>query len=166
MATIRIPILGYSTLPDTSGSVFFEPASVNFGANDLNPHLVVAFADTATKIELRGSFSVPKNYVGVPKVVVIWGAIPTTGNVVWDFDYTAIASGESLDPSADQEAVTVTTTVNGTARFRNESLMALTAANLAVDDVVVFSLSRDGAASDTLAGVAYVVAVLFEYTDA
>jgi hypothetical protein len=167
MSTRRIPILGFATKPDNSGNVFFEPAAINFAANDLYHHLVAAFKDTSTKDILGGAFVVPKDYVGSPKIIALWAAIPTTGDVVWDFDYRAIADAESLDPTTHQESLTVTTTVPGTARQRVTSSMSLTAANLAVDDVVLFHLARDGAAAgDTLAGVAYLVALLFEYTDA
>ena len=167
MATHRIPILGWGTVPDTSGSVFFEPYNVK-ATNDVWDRLVCVFNDTATRLGLAGGFTVPKNYVGAPQIVVVWTATATTGNVVWDFDYRAVGGNdtESLDQAGTQEAVTVTDAAPGAANRRLEATMALTAANLAIDDEVEFEVFRDGAAADTMAAAAIVFAVLFEYTDA
>lgn len=168
MATHRIPILGWSTVPDTSGNVFLEPYNVK-ATNDVWDRLVTIFNDTATRIGLAGGFTVPKNYVGSANIIVVWTATATTGNVVWDFDYRAVGGNdaESLDQAGTQEAVTVTDAAPTAAHRRLEASMALTAANLAVDDEVEFELFRDGvSASDTMAAAAIVVAVLFEYADA
>jgi len=167
MSTHRIPILGFPTLPDNSGDVYPEPAAVNLQANDRYPELLFVFADTATKIGLGFAFKVPKNYVGTPKIVLVWATTAITGSVVWDVDYRAIADAESLDPSTDQEAVTATSAAPGTARLRKDASLTLTAGNLAADDVVQGKISRDGAdASDTLAAAAYLVGAFFEYADA
>jgi putative transposon-encoded protein len=168
MAVHRIPILGFATLPDTSGNVYPEPFDVK-ATNDLYKNLVWVFADTATKIGLHGRFKVPKNYVGLPKIVLEWTSTAITGNVVWDFDYTAVGgdSTESLDPAAHQESVTATVAAPTTALFKRTVVLALTAANLAVDDEVQFVLSRDGAdAADTMAAAALLVSASFEYSDA
>lgn len=168
MATHVIPILGHGTLADTSGSVYQEPAAVNFQANDRYPHLVWVFADTSTRLVLGGTFRVPANYVGTAKILVVWGTTVTTGKVTWEFNYTAIATGETADPSADQEAVTSTgTTVPGTARLYAEESITLTSANLAAGDTVQFGLARDGsdATNDTAAASAYVANVYFSYAD-
>lgn len=168
MATHRIPILGWGTVPDTSGNVFFEPYDVK-ATNDVWDRLVCIFNDTATRLGLRGGFTVPKNYVGTANVIVVWTATATTGDVVWDFDYRAVGGNdtESLDQAGTQEAVTATDTAPGAANRRLEASMALTATNLAVDDEVTFELFRDGvAAGDTMAAAAIVFQVLFEYSDA
>jgi hypothetical protein len=168
MAVRRIPILGWPTIPDNSGNVFLEPYDVK-ATNDVWKRLVLIFADTATRIGLRYGFTVPKDYVGNPKVIVVWTATATTGNVVWDFDYRAVGgdNAESLDQAGTQESVTATDAAPTTAHFRLETALALTAANLAIDDEVECELFRDGAdASDTMAAAAIVFAVLFEYTDA
>jgi hypothetical protein len=169
MATHRIPILGAGTLPDTSGNVYFEPASINLQANDRYPHLVAVFKDTATRDKLGGTFAVPKNYVGSPQIVLVWSTVATTGNARLEFDYTAIADGESSDPSADQQTVALTQAAPGTARLYEFAVIALTAGNFAVDDIVQFSIARDGAEAgplDTIADSLYLAAALFEYTDA
>ncbi len=168
MATHRIPILGWATVPDASGNVFLEPYDVK-ATNDVWDRLVVIFNDTSTRIGLKGGFTVPKNYVGSPKIVVVWTSTAITNDAVWDFDYRAVGGNdsESLDQTGTQESVTVTDTAPGAAHRRLEALMSLTAGNLAVDDEVEFELFRDGAAGgDTMAAAAIVFAVLFEYADA
>jgi hypothetical protein len=165
MATHRLPILGFAALPDTSGSVWAEPSSISL-SNDQYPALIFRFADTSGKIGLRTRFVVPKNYVGTAKIVLIWGVNATSGNVVWDVDYRAIASGESFDPNSHQESVTGTTAAPGTAFLQAVTTINLTSGNLAVDDVVEMTISRDGAdGSDTTAADALLFAALFEYAD-
>jgi hypothetical protein len=164
-------MLGFSTRPDDTGECWFEPADLNLGANDLARQMVIVLGglpstQPTVKHGLYGSFRVPKNYVGTPKVVWEWAATLTTGDVVFDFDYNSLAVGETTDPAAWQQSLTVTDTVAGTARLSNAAEVSLTAANLAVDDVVEFFYGRDGAdGADTLAGRAYVVAIAFEYAD-
>jgi hypothetical protein len=169
MATLLMPILGEGAVPDTSGNVYPE-VLLNLLTNDLYPHIVFVFKDSGTKCEIHGSFRVPQNYVGTAKIVAEVAANATTGNVVTDFDYRAIADGESLDPSTDQENVTATTTMPGTAWLRKDIEMALTSANLAVGDRVEFSFGRDGAvgggATDTLAAAMVLFGLYFKYNDA
>ena len=167
MATHRIPILGWSTVPDASGDVFFEPYDVK-ATNDVWKRFVAIFNDTATRLGLRGGFTVPKNYVGSPKIIVPWTSTATAGNAVWDFDYRAVGGddAESLDQAGVQESVSVTDAAPTAAHNRLEASMALTAANLAVDDEVEFEFFRDGTAADTLAAAAILFNLLLEYTDA
>lgn len=167
MATIRIPILGHATKPGTSGSVYTASYD-EFATNDVWDRLVTVFADTATRIGLAGGFEVPKNYVGTPSIVVEWTSTATSGNVVWDFDYRAVGGNdaESLDQAGTQESVTVTDAAPTAAHNRLEASMALTAGNLAADDMVEFELFRDGAASDTVAASALLFGLYFQYNDA
>lgn len=169
MAIHRIPILGWSCKPDNSGSVYSEPAAVNMQTNDRYPQMVWVFADTATKISLGGSFMVPKNYVGTAAIVLVWTKVGTsTNNALWDFDYTAVASGESSDPSADQEAATSGLVAgSGTSLVEQVTTINLTSANLVVDDLVQFSISRDGVGETTgLATSLYLLGAFFQYADA
>lgn len=166
MATHRINILGSATLPDTSGNAYFEPAAVNLQANDRYPLLVFVFTDSGTRIALGVSFQVPPNYVGTPKVGVAVATTATSGDWRFEFDYTAIADGESADPSADQESVAATVTVPGTARLLDVQELSLTAGNFAAGDWVVGRIVRDGAeGADTLAASLYLLGAYFSYTD-
>lgn len=166
MATHKIDILGFPTMPDATGSVYPEAASTNFQANDRYPHMVWVFADTATRIKLGGSFRVPENYVGTAVVGLIWATTATSGNSDWEFDYTAIADGESGDPSADQEAVDAgAVAAPGTARLIKVTEISLTSANLAAGDLVQFAIARDGSQSDTIAASLYLLGAYFKYAD-
>ena len=169
MAVHTIPILGASTLPDTSGSVYQEPVALNLQANDRYPALCYVFADTGTRLVLGTTFRVPDDYVGTAKILLYWATTVTSGKVVWEFNYTSIAAGETTDPSTDQEAVTSTgTTVNGTARFLAIETITLTSANLAALDLVQCGIARDGsdATNDTAAASAYLLGAFFQYADA
>lgn len=167
MAIHRIPILA-GAVPDTSGNVFVEKYDVK-ATNDVWRHLNYIFNDTATRLLVYGTFDIPKNYVGTPKLIIVWTATAITGNVVWDFDYRAVGGDnvESLDQTGTQEAVTVTDAAPGAAHRRLEVSIALTAANFAIDDTVEFLFGRDGvAAGDTMAAAAILFQLLFEYSDA
>jgi len=166
MATHRQPLIGYGTLPDTSGNMFFEPASVKL-SNDLYGGHVGIFKDSGTKVSLKCRITVPENYVGTPVIVADIAANATTGNVVLDVDYRAIADGESYDPSTHQESVTATVTMPGTAFLRKRATLSLTGSNLAPGDTLEVLFSRDGAqAADTLAADLMLFDLTFEYADA
>ena len=166
MATHQLPILGPSTLPDTSGNVYAEPAAIVLQANDRYSQLVFVFVDTATRILLGGAFIVPQNYVGTPKVGLIWATTATSGNADWEFDYKAIADGESADPSSDDESVGAVVAAPDTARLTKVTEIALTGGNFAAGDLVQFSIARDGSESDTIAAGLFLLAAYFSYADA
>lgn len=168
MATHRMSLLGGLVSPDTSGNVFVEPYTVK-ATNDVWKHPVVVFNDTGTRDGLYGVFTVPKNYVGTAKLIVVWTSTATSGNVVWDADYRGVSgdNSESLDQTGNQESVTGTDAAPGAAHRRLELSISLTSSNLAVDDLVEWGLFRDGSdASDTMAAAAMLFDLLFEYADA
>lgn len=168
MAVHELLILGSATLPDTSGSVYPEPAAVNGEANDRYPAVVFVFADTSTRIKLGVAFRIPPNYVGTAKIGFVWFTTATSGKVVWEVDYTSIAATESSDPSADQESTSSTgVTVPGTARLLVVTEVSLTSSNLAAGDWVQMVLVRDGAdtTNDTAAASAYLRGAYFSYSD-
>lgn len=167
MATHRIPILGWKTVPDTSGNVFFEPYTIK-ATNDVWGYLVAVFSDTATRIGLRGSFDVPQNYVGTAKIIIHWTTTATSGDVEWDFDYRAIGGDdtESLDQAGTQESVNQNDTAPSATDERMTATLTLTAGNFAAGDTVQFELFRDGTdAGDTIAAAVTAHEVLFEYAD-
>lgn len=168
MSDFYIPILGHGTKPDNSGNVYQEPHAINFGSNDRYHQLLWVFKDTATKISLGTRFRVPKNYVGTPALILEWGTTVTTGNVLWDIDYKAIADGESADPSADDEnATSGNIAVPATARLIKVTSIALTAGNFAQLDQVQMHISRDGVnESSGAAASIYLFDAYFKYADA
>lgn len=166
MATHRL-YFGGLLVPDTSGNAYWQPASI-LDTNDLyGTSQVLIFADSGTKVGASCVIPVPKNYVGTAKIGVRWKATATSGDVVFDVDYRSIATNEAGDPSSHQESLTVTDTADGTARDLNDAEVTLTASNLAVDDSLFVTISRDGASgSDTMAASAQLVEAYLEYADA
>lgn len=166
MATHRLFIPAAAFLPNLGNSnVYPKPSSID-DANDRFPVEILAFKDSGTRIGASARFAIPKNYVGTPKGYVAWKTTATSGDVVWDVDQKAIADGESLDPSTDDDAQTVTTTAPGTARLRKDSTVTFSG-TYAPDDIVEVSIYRDGAqAADTLAAEALLEGYFFEWADA
>lgn len=153
--------------PDTSGSVWIEPAAVNFGANDRYPKNVVVFADTSTRIGVGVTFRVPDDYAGsAASLKVEWSTTATSGTADWEFDYTAVTGddSETFDPNTDQESAGTTDAASGTARRKQTATITLTAGNFAAGDEVLGTLFRDGSESDTIAANVYVFNAVFQYT--
>lgn len=168
MATHRLPILGASSKPDSSGDVFFEPYSVK-ATNDQWDPLVLVFNDTSNRDVIHGTFQVPQNYSSAANLIVVWTSTATSGDVEWDFDYRAVGGNdtESLDQTGTQESVNTNDTAPSATDERMEISIALTDANFAAGDTVEFLLARDGAdAGDTMSAAAIVFGAYFEYSDA
>lgn len=167
MSTFIISILGASTLPDTSGNVYPEPVAVNLQSNKLNPNMCFVFRDTSTTLNLGYSFRIPQNYVGTAKLILRWATTVTSGKVVWETAYTAVAAGATSDPAANTESTTSTgTTVPGTTRLEAEDSITLTSGNFAVGNLVQGVIIRNGAdGNDTAAASAYLLGAWFSYAD-
>ena len=169
MATHRIPILNGMCLPDSSGTVFFEPASV-LGTNGTFDHLVLVFTQgSSTRNGIAGVFDVPQNYVDTANLIIVWTSTATTNDVEWDFDYRAVGGNdaESLDQATAQEAVGSNDTAPSATDERMEFSLALTDGNFAAGDTVSFEFFRDESDSgDTMAASARVFGLMFEYNDA
>ncbi len=170
MATHRIPIL-QGAMPDTSGYVVYEPFSANFGSNNERDPLIARFIDSSSRDGLAGVFGVPQNFDGSTtcNLVILWSSdITTATNVVWDFEYRSHGGNdtESLDQTGTQEsALTVTDAAPSAARELLEASIALTDTNFAAGDTVIWELFRDGVASDTMVGDAFLFGLFFEYDD-
>lgn len=149
---------------DNSGNVWSEPASIT-QTNDRYPQTILRFKDTATKDSCGFRFQVPQNYVGNGKFYVNWTTTATSGNAIWTVDYNSGAQTATLDPSSDEENLTVTTAAPGTSQTGVVSSMTATAGNFATGDECQGKLSRNGAGSDTIAADLVVYDFYFEYTD-
>ena len=166
MATRRESILGAGTVPDNSGNVFFEPYSIK-ATNGNWPGLVAIFNDSGTRIGLHGRFKIPAAYVGTAKIIVSWTSTATSGDTEWDFDYRAVAIGESLDQATPQESVNQEDTAPGSTDLFGEAALVLTSGNFAAGDIVEFTIWRDGTdGGDTMAAAAILFDLEFEYADA
>jgi hypothetical protein len=122
---------------------------------------------TATRIKLGFGFRVPAGYTGTTATITLyWYATVTSGKIVWEIDYTAIASSETTDPSSNQQSTTSTgVTVDGTARDLSVTAISLTAANFTAGDWVQGAIVRDGAdtTNDTAAGSGFLVHAEFNW---
>jgi len=168
MATHKISILGINTRPDTSGDVYLQSYEEH-ATNDVWGLNVFVFADSGTRIGLKGAFNVPENYVGTASIVPVWTTAATSGDVEWDFDYRAVGGDdtESLDQSGTQESVNSNDTAPSAAHERLTPSLSVTDGNFAAGDTVLFELFRDGTdAGDTLADEALLFDLLFQYDDA
>lgn len=171
MATRRISILTGMVKPDNVGNVYQEPYDIK-ATNDNWQPLVWIFADSALRDALHGAVEIPLNYAGTgtAQIIIVWTAVVTTGNVVWDIDYRAVGGNdtESLDQATAQESLTVTDAAPAaTVNNRLEALMTITTANIAAGDTLLFKVCRDGTdGADTMASSAILVDVLLSYEDA
>lgn len=171
MATHRIAVQG-TLRPDTDECAWF-PYNV-LATNDQWQYNVLCFGDIgdasqpSTGLIAYGTFSIPENYASGALFRIVWNTTKTTGNVVWDVDYRAVGGddSESLDQTGTQEAVSVTDSAASAAHERLNVTVSVTDGNFTAGDTVQFLLRRDGAdASDTLAGVAILHGLYFEYSD-
>lgn len=169
MATHRKTIGPAGLMPDNTGRAFLEPYTVK-ATNDKFGHVVLVLNDPAASQEhgAFGTFKVPKNWVANPKIGIGWSSTATTGNARFAFRYRAIGGddAESLDQATYQESVLVTDAAPTAAHNKLEVLLNLTAANLAIDDLVEFYVTRlDDTGVDTMAAAAMIHDLFFEYTD-
>jgi hypothetical protein len=177
MATHRISVLNFSTVPDDTGRAWFESYDI-LATNDNHKHMVGVFEDPAATEEhgIFGRFTVPKDYDsgGTTKWIIVWTSAATSGNVEWAMDYRSVAIGETLDsnagsPAGYQQAQTVTDAAPATLHYMLEAQITPTASNFAVDDEVEFFFHRDGVTgtpNDTMAASAILFNLIFEYTTA
>ena len=171
MATHRIPILSWNTLPDTTGRAFFEPYT-NKATNDIFNHLVLTLNDPGASQNhgVYSAFDIPVNYVTSPVIRVYWSSTVITGTCLFAFDYRAIGGDdtESLDQATFQEQVDISDVAASATDERLNVTGALTAGNFAAGDLVEFFFYRDGttgAPTDTLAAAVTVHGLYFEYSD-
>lgn len=164
MATVIADVFGALQLPDTSGNIWAEPASIT-QTNDLYPQMIWRYKDSGTKISVGFRFIVPNDYAGSPVFGLVWTSTATSGDVVWDLDYVCAARTATLDPAATEEVLTVTSTAPGSSQTGVNPTMSATAANLSAGQVIMGSLSRDGASgSDTMAADAALYGFYFQYS--
>lgn len=168
MATQRVPLFGFQMNPDQSGVCWIAKADL-FTSNDVWKHdVLVLFDDTATKGGCYGAFTVPKDYVSAPKIILVWTASVTTGAAKFQIEYRTVGGDDttSLDQAGVEETVSVTDNAPGAAFRRLEASMTLTQANFALDEMVTFFLTiRGDDAATTIASNCLIYDALFEYSN-
>ena len=163
MATHRIPILGFNTVPDASGDVFFQPYSVVDVGATIDP-LVLTFNDSGAKDGVRGNFRVPENYVGTAKLLIVCTGNATGGTIVFDWSVLTRSGAEDMGDGTTRTTETGNVTKGGTVFLREEITITLTDGDYAAGDEVLFELFRD-TITDTMAAATAVFGVYFEYSD-
>ena len=82
------------------------------------------------------------------------------------YNYRAVAAGQSLDQSGQDESVGVISVAASTINLLLSPVLALTAGNFAKDDRVQFELFRDTVdVLDTLTDTALLHGLIFKYSD-
>lgn len=173
MATHRKSILNQNVMlesgvfPDTVANQITEATLPSIGGQ-----LCYVMADGGADEGLYGSFTVPKNYVGTPVLVikgVLDGAPGASETLGFGFRKRATANNEAADGTFDAEQ-TATETIgsSGTAHSDEdlyEETITLTAGDYAVDDEVYFYVYID-ASGTTWAGNFLLTQVEFQWADA
>lgn len=171
MATHEIPILGAFIAPDTSGSVFWEPAetAMTLGTAVLGTLLVCTMQAPAGggDVGLYGKFGIPQNYSGTP-VLVIRGVVGEAANTL-GFGLTQLgrADSEAFDTVQEAEDLASNATWTGyVAEDVYEETITITpaAAYVAGDEVYFFFFREDGADDQT--GEFHLTGLFFQYEDA
>ncbi|HDY68161.1 hypothetical protein LCGC14_2322080 [marine sediment metagenome] len=170
MATIRIPIMGAMTVPDSTGECFMQPIGTGITTIGTFPggNLVMTFVDPSADTGFYGSFLVPKNYLDTANIIVVGVLDGTVGATSLDFEYSYIskADNEAIDAAFTENA---TANTGNTSGWTNEDMLELsisvTDGNFAIDDTVMYYLKRDQG-TDDFVGDFHVTGLYFEYNDA
>ena len=169
MATIEIPMIGFSVAPDSSGDVFIEPleSAMTLSTAVLgNLQCMTMLAPTGTNIGFHGSFTIPQNYAGTP-VCVIRGYLGEAANTLgFGIQQLAVAHSDPLDTVLEAEDVASNATWTGlVAEDAYEETITLTpgSAYVAGDIVNYFFFRDDGV--DTQNGEFHLADLAFRYSD-
>ncbi len=169
MATIRIPIMGIGTNPDDTGNTFLDRIDNQLTMTNVKDQLCMVMNAPAGGGDtgFHGSFKIPKNFVGTPKIIVT-GIIDGTPASTMGFGMTLLgrADTESIDTAYESEA-TVTKGTDWTG-YSDESMIELSftpTGTLAVDDTIVYFFYREDGADDSTINF-LLTSLEFEYSDA
>lgn len=159
-------MLDTGVFPDTVANQITEATTPSIGNI-----LCYVLADGGSDEGLYGSFTMPKNYVGTPKIVVkgvLDGAPGASDTLGFGFRKRATANNESADGTFDAEQTVSSTIGSGGSNHSDEDLfetsITLTAGDYSVDDEVYFYLYID-ASDTTYAGNFLLTQAELEYTD-
>lgn len=141
-------------------------------APSIGNQLCQVMADGGSDEGVYVRFTVPKNYVGTPKLVVkgVLDGAPSAGDDLgFSFRKRAVANNEAADGTFDAEQTVQNTDIGSTGtNHANEDLyeasITLTAGDYAVDDEVYGYLAID-ASGTTYTGNFLLTSLEFEYTD-
>ena len=129
---------------------------------------LATFIDDKEDVSLLGAFTVPKEFLSSPRMIIVWSSKASTGGVVWKFGYNSVGALGNLNPTTREEVVTVRTDVGSIEKTRVETIIPLSE-NLSPDDNVLYELIRantdkvTGGLGDNMMGTAGVFDILFEF---
>jgi hypothetical protein len=173
VATHRLPILGNET-PDSGVPLDRVSNQITSAtAPSVGNLLCYVLADGGTDEGIYGSFEIPQNYVGTPKVrgkVILDGTPGAGDDLGFFFRKRAVADNESADGTFDAEQTFQSTDIGSTgSNHANEDIfefeITLTGGDYAVGDTVYFYFGID-ASGTTFAGNCLLADLLFQYADA
>lgn len=173
MATHRISILDANTLPE---STVFPDLIANHITEAATPSVgfMACFVlnDGGVDEGIFGGFSIPKNYVGSPVIVVkgiLDGAPGASETLGFGFRKRAVANNEAADATFDAEQVASETIGSSGTNHVDEDnyveTIALTAGDYSIDDDVYFYCFLDSSGT-SYTGNFLLTDVQFEYADA
>ena len=169
MATHRLPILGATTIPDTSGKVFMDLISNQDTHTNVKNQLAMVMDAPATAgdVGFFGSFKVPKNFVGSPKCVLTgtYNGDPTSLVSTFAMELIGLANSESIDTAYEAADTVTESTWTG---YADEDMLELSitlTVTLAVDDTVFYHFFLDDT-TDTQTASFLLTSLEFEYSDA
>jgi hypothetical protein len=172
MATHQIPILG-GERPDAGVPLDLVANQITEATSpSVGDVLAYVFADGGADEGVWGRFTVPKNYVGTPVLVVkaILDGTPAAAAVLGiGMRKRAVANNEAADGTFDAEQ-TGSSTIgsNGSGHADEdevEQTITLTGGDYAVDDTVYFYAFIDASVNDYTGNV-LVTSIEFRYADA
>ena len=172
MANHELTILNANCAPDSSGKVFFAPLEtvLSLGTATFGTTLgcVMGFP-TGSDVGIYGKFTIPRNYVGTP-VLVIRGVLDGTPANVLGFGLQqtgGIADSEAVDIAYEAEDVASNSTWTGYAdEDMYEETIAITPTSAyAIGDEVFFFFYRDDSV-DTQTTDFILTGLAFRFADA
>lgn len=168
MATLELPLLG-KLLPDGSASVYPSTLSQELSlTNAKAAPVMVVLAPSGSDIGLEGSFVLPQNYVGTPKLVVRGVLDGTPANVLgFGCQQVAIDDTEAADVAYEAED---TASISSWTGYADEDLFELVitltpTATYAAGKTVWLKVYRDDSVDTTTFSV-LLTDVSFQYADA
>lgn len=166
MATHRIPIISQNCLPD-SGVFFDRVGNQITAANQVGNQLAMVMADGGADEGFFDSFSIPKNYVGTPKIVVkgILDGAMTTVTLQFGVKGITVADNEAADAAYSTEDTGSITADHADEDKFEVSITLTNFTGFAVDDEVHYYLYVD-ASGNSYTGNILVTQVEFQFVDA
>lgn len=171
MATHRRGILNATVTPDGTAFCFAAPLSTQLSLTNASAGKAICFVmkDPAGGGDagLYGTFQVPKNYVGTPKIVgrFVLDGDPAGTTVGLGLKVLAREGSEAWDTALGSEATASNATWTGYADEDVYELAVSISDTLVVDDTVQFFYYIDDSAH-TYTGNLLLVSLEFEYADA